>query len=91
MAVISADAFVSIKRLARKNKKYDIVFLDPPFGSGLGKKALKALCAYDILHPNCFLLIQGEKNEILPAREGRFHLVRGKKYGASHLSVYTKK
>ncbi len=88
LMIIPADAFVSIKQLAKKNKKYDIVFLDPPFGSGLGKKALNALRAYDILHPNCFLLIQVEKNGILPKQEGRFHLVREKKYGASHLAVY---
>ena len=88
LIVIPAEVFLSLKQLALKNKKYDIVFLDPPFGRGLGKKALKALCAYDILTPNCFLLIQGEKNEILPAQEGRFYLIREKKYGASRLSVY---
>ena len=86
--VIPDEVFLSLKQLASKNKKYDIVFLDPPFGRELGKKTLKALCAYDILTPNCFLLIQGEKNEILPAKEGRFHRAREKKYGASHLSVY---
>lgn len=88
LMIIPADAFVAIKQLAQKNKKYDIVFLDPPFGHSLGKKALKALCTHDILHPNCFLLIQVEKNEILPKQEGRFYLIREKKYGASHLGVY---
>ena len=88
LMIIPADAFVSIKQLAKRNKKYDIVFLDPPFGHNLGKKALKALGAYDILHANCFLLIQVEKNEILPKQEGRFHLIREKKYGASNLVVY---
>lgn len=91
LTIIPADVFVAIKQLAKNDKKYDIVFLDPPFGVGLGKKALKALGAYDILHPNCFLLIQVEKNEIFPAQEGRFHLIKEKKYGVSHLWVYTKK
>ncbi len=88
LIIIPADAFVAIKQLAKKNKKYDIVFLDPPFGYNLGKKALKALGAHDILHANCFLLVQVEKNEILPKEEGRFHLIREKNYGASHLAVY---
>ena len=86
--ILPADVFVAIKQLAFKKKKYDVVFIDPPFEKGLGKKALKALGACDILRPNCFLLIQGGKNEILPLSEGRFQLVRKKEYGASHLSVY---
>ena len=87
--LITADIFPSIKQLALKKRKFDVIFVDPPFGHGLGKKTLKALRAYDILHPNCFIIIQGEKNEILPSCEGRFLLVREKNYGASQLSFYS--
>ncbi len=86
--LITGDVFPAIKQLALKKRKFDVVFVDPPFGYALGKKILKALGAYDILQPNCFIVIQGEKNEILPSAEGRFLLVREKKYGASQLSFY---
>ena len=86
--LITGDVFPVIKYLALKQRKFDMIFVDPPFGCDLGKKTLKALGAHDILRPHCFIIIQGEKNEILPSSEGRFLLVRKKNYGASQLSFY---
>ena len=56
--VIGADAFMVIKQLSRKGEKFDIVFLDPPYGLDLAKKALKTLMAYDIVPPNCLIIIE---------------------------------
>lgn len=85
---LGGEVFATLKSLSLKKKKFDIAFADPPYGRELGKKALKALNAYDILRPNCLVIIQVEKNEILPSAEGRFLLVRQKRYGTSQLSVY---
>ncbi len=89
--IINSDAFASIKVLARQGRKYDIVFCDPPYGRDLAKKALKQLATYDILHPNCIVVTQHERREILPEAEGRFLVFRKKKYGASFLSLYREK
>ena len=86
--LLTGDVFPVIKYLALKQRKFDMIFVDPPFGCDLGKKTLKALGAHDILRPHCFIIIQGEKKEILPSSEGRFLLVRKKNYGASQLSFY---
>lgn len=86
--VIHGDALAFIKILARQKRAFDIIFADPPYGRGLAKKALKTLGAYDIVSPNCTIVIQHEKKEILPEMQGRFLLFRQKKYGASLLSFY---
>jgi 16S rRNA (guanine966-N2)-methyltransferase len=86
--VIQTDALAVIKVLFRQEKKFDVVFVDPPYGRGLAKKALKTIGGYDILQPNCTLVIQHEKCEILPQNEGRFLLFRQKSYGATVLSIY---
>jgi len=86
--VIRGNALAFIKILARQKKAFDIIFIDPPYGRGLAKKALKTLGAYDIVRPNCTIVIQHEKKEILPEAQGRFLLFRQKKYGASLLSLY---
>ena len=86
--VVNTDAFAAIKLFARQNKKYDVIYIDPPFSRGLAKKALKTLGAYDILQPNCVVVIQHEKKEILPDHIGRIVLFRQKKYGSSYLSIY---
>jgi 16S rRNA (guanine(966)-N(2))-methyltransferase RsmD len=87
--VLNMDAFAAIKLLARQEKKFDIVFSDPPYGGGLAKKTLNLLLAYDIFNPHCTVIIQHEKREILPEIEGRFLLLGRRKYGGSILSMYT--
>ncbi len=90
--VIQADSFATVKEMFRQGRKFDIVFADPPYGVGLVKKTLKTLNAYDILHPDCFLIIQHDKRETLPEDfPGRFRLIIRRKYGTSYLTVYTKK
>jgi 16S rRNA (guanine966-N2)-methyltransferase len=86
--VIESDAFVAIKHLAASHKKFDVVFLDPPYGVNLAKKALNLFLAYDILHPTSTLVIEHNRREALPKELGRFLLYKEKTYGASVLSFY---
>jgi len=86
--IVQTDAFAAIKMFSRQNKKFDVVFVDPPYSRGLAKKALKTLEAYDILQPNCVAIIQHEKREILPEKQGRFLLFRQKKFGSTVISLY---
>lgn len=86
--IVQTDAFAAIKLFSRQNKKFDVIFVDPPYSRGLAKKALKTLEAYDILHPNCIVVIQHEKRETLPEKQGRFLLFREKKYGNTTFSLY---
>ncbi len=89
--IIQTDAFAAIKLFARQNRRFDVAFIDPPYGRGLAKKALKTLEAYDILQPNCVVVIQHEKKEILPEKVGRFLIFGRKKYGATTFSIYKNK
>jgi 16S rRNA (guanine(966)-N(2))-methyltransferase RsmD len=86
--IFQTDAFAAIKVFARQGKKFDVVFIDPPYSRELAKKALKTLEAYDILHPACHIVIQHDKKEILPDQQGRFLLFRQKKYGSTIFSIY---
>lgn len=85
--IIQADSFAAIKQFAAKGAKFDIIFMDPPYGQELAKKALKVLNAYDILHPNCRVIIQHDKRDILPKDLGRFLFVKQKKYGSTYLTI----
>jgi len=88
--VIHLDAFAAIKGLASRAKKFDIVFFDPPYGLDLGKKTLKTLGAYDILHPNSFVVVEYSKRERLPDLEENFKLVTERQYGKSYLAIFQK-
>ena len=86
--VLEADAFASIKRFAAGGRKFDIVFADPPYDLGLAKKMLKTLGAYDIVTANCIVVIQHEKEEILPESQGNLIRSEQRKYGSTVLSIY---
>ena len=87
-SVLQQDAFAAIKSLAVRGLQYDVIFADPPFGRGLAKKTLKTLSAYDILHPNCLILIQYSERESLPNVLERFSFIKERRYGNSFLKIY---
>jgi len=86
--LLNTDVFAAVKQLSKATERFDIVFIDPPYYRELAKKTLKTLVAYDIVCPTCFIALQHDKREILPATEGRFLIVKQRKYGSSVLTVY---
>ncbi len=86
--LLQLDVFAAIKLLFREGRKFDIVFLDPPYELELAKKTLKTLGACDILQPNCTVIIETGKRESLSEAEGRFKQIRYRKYGKSFLAIY---
>ncbi|HBR15575.1 MAG TPA: 16S rRNA (guanine(966)-N(2))-methyltransferase RsmD [Candidatus Omnitrophica bacterium] len=83
-----ADAFATIKLLSRNGAKFDLIYVDPSYGLGLAKKALKTLEAYDILAPNCLVIIEHNSDENLPKQQGKFLIFRQKEYANSILTFY---
>jgi len=86
--VIELDVFKAIEQLNNQGRKFDIIFLDPPYYQELAKKALQTLSAYDILAPNGFVIIQHFKKDSLPEALGDLRLFKQAKYGDSVLSFY---
>jgi 16S rRNA (guanine(966)-N(2))-methyltransferase RsmD len=90
--LLEKDAYATIKEFARQERRFDIIFADPPYGRGMAKKTLKSLMAYDILRANCLLVLQyhikDRKQEIVPDMQGQFSLITQRTYGASAIDVY---
>ena len=86
--VLAEDALMAIKHLAYDKRKFDIIFVDPPYGLELAKKTLKTLEAYDIVHADSFVIIQHDKHETLPETQGRFLVIRQRNYGSTVVTVY---
>ena len=86
--VIVQDAFAAIKAFAREGRSFDIAFFDPPFDQKLGRKALKTLMTHDILAPHSYVIAQYGLDEKLEQPEGRFSVIKHKKYGSSWLTVF---
>lgn len=88
--ILQMDMFLAIKTLAKREMKFHLVYLDPPYERGMTKKALKTLGAYDILHRSSRVIIQHHRNERLPECSGFLTRCREKKYGSTVLSFYQK-
>ena len=82
------DVFVGIKFLAQKNKKFDVIFADPPYARDLAKKVLKNLGAYDIMNSGSLLFLESHKKERLPESTESFLLLKVKSYGLANIWVY---
>jgi len=85
------EAGLAIEALYKNRRKFDIIFLDPPYSSeGLSKKTLQTLSLYDILAPTGLVVVQHFKKDILPEALGELTLIKQKTYGATVLSFYRK-
>ena len=81
----------AIESLHKNRKKFDIIFLDPPYHQELPKKTLQTISAYDILAPDGLIVIQHFKNDDLPDSQGDLTLLKQYGYGDTLLSIYIRK
>lgn len=63
--IISADAIAAVDLLSRKQVRFDIIFMDPPYEMGYIIKTLKAIITTDILNKDGILVVQRSKREAL--------------------------
>lgn len=85
------EAGDAIEALRKNKRKFDIIFLDPPYHKEMSKKILQMLGAYDILAPNGFVVVQHFKKEQLPKESGKLTLIKESRYGDTLLSFYKKR
>jgi 16S rRNA (guanine(966)-N(2))-methyltransferase RsmD len=90
--VIRAEAMSAIRRLHREEARFDLVFLDPPYGGKLLTKSLNALCQYVIVSQAGWIVAECDKRSHLPpqieGKEVKLLLQRHKQYGDTVLGVY---
>ncbi len=86
--VIKLDALTSISRFKKENKKFDIIFLDPPYHRDLARNCLIKIDACDILSQHGFTLCEHFKKDVMPERIGGLFSFKERKYGDTMLSFY---
>ena len=84
----NSDALDYIKRC--REDRFDIVFLDPPYASGLYQPVLKALHEYGLLKPSSIIVCESDFDELLngdPTLEMVYNIKRSSKYGRSVITL----
>ena len=66
--------------------RFEVVFADPPYGSGLALETLRVLGAGPVL--GGWGVVQHGRRDELPAAAGRLERVRSRRYGETAVSFY---
>ena len=87
--LLSSDVTDFIRAFKGK-KKYDIVFIDPPYALRAVAPTLKALLDADMLKATSIVVCESEEEDVfekgLDVKE-KFEIIKVAKYGAAHVTV----
>jgi 16S rRNA (guanine966-N2)-methyltransferase len=86
--VISRDAETALKLLRRRAEKLDLVFIDPPYGSGYVGKTLRFISAHDMVSDRGMVVVEHSSGEAPSDQWGRFSLRRQKRHGDTTITIF---
>lgn len=86
--IYNTDYINAISKFAADNRKFDIIFMDPPYLKGYEKNALLEISDKDLLSPKGIIIIEHDLTDEMPEKSGRLTMTRQKKYGKTMLAFY---
>lgn len=85
--VIEADLSTALALLSREEGRFDVIFLDPPYGGGELRGALRLIREGDLAAPDGSIVAEHDSADPPPTDE-RLLLLRTARYGRAALSFY---
>ena len=83
--VVQAD---SISFLMSCREKFDVIFLDPPYLTGVLEKAVETVSAFDILREHGIMVCESAVEQVLPELKSPYTRGKDYRYGKIKLTVY---
>jgi 16S rRNA (guanine(966)-N(2))-methyltransferase RsmD len=84
--VVRAAVPLAIRRLSRREEKFQLIFMDPPYGKGDLEKTIPLLG--EVAAPEVLVVAEHHVGEILPARWEEWIKVEERKYGDTVVSFF---
>ncbi len=91
--IVTSD-YADFLRSAKGKYKYDFIFLDPPYGSGMLQKSLKMIADSDILADGAWIFCEDETDDVFDSDitlAERFEVVKQNRYGRIYITVLSRK
>lgn len=79
------DAFEVLETLRKNNRKYDIIFLDPPYSMGLVEKSIKRISELMLLDKNGIIISECDEKDSVPESIYNIKIYRVEKYGRTKI------
>ena len=87
--VVLANADDYLKRI-KGREKFDLVFIDPPYATGVQAKMLELLLENDLVKPTATIVCESGEEDIFkdnPALAERFEIIKKAKYSISYVTI----
>lgn len=88
--VVCSDYAECVRRMAHLGKKFDLVFLDPPYATTLVADSLKALLDAGLLKPTSLVVCESGTDDIFGRDEflsGQFETMKRTRYGVAYITI----
>ena len=85
---MNIDAYVGLKNLADKGKKFDIIFIDPPYCREMIPEAMKIVEENDLLNEDGIIVTKIDSIEEIYEGDNSIKLSKSKKYGNTTVCYY---
>ena len=89
--VVAGDVLRLLPRLIRQGESFDIIFLDPPYGSRLARRTLDVVASGDLVRTGGVVIVEHFAKDPLPPQIGHLRRVREKVHGQTVLSFYERR
>lgn len=86
--LLNTDCMQAIELLSQRGFQADIVFLDPPYASGLGELALERILSRGLLAPGGRIFLEHSSRGDIKIPGDRHSLIRTRKYGSCAVSAF---
>lgn len=88
--IVNCDVRSAILKLTASGKKFDLIFMDPPYSKNFVEETLNFLANSDIIIDNGLIIAEHDIKDNVPEQVGQIKLYRSQKYGNTMLSFYSK-
>lgn len=82
------DFLRALKIFAKQNKKFDLIFLDPPYKKGLIDIALKYFIELNLLNNECQIVCEKSLEEEIKYSNNNLSILKEKIYGSINITIY---
>ena len=82
------DVFDQVAGLVREGRTFDLIFADPPYAQGDGRRVLTVVDEGALFAADGLVILEQGADESVIERMGRFLLLRERRYGAARICFY---
>ncbi|WP_240417499.1 16S rRNA (guanine(966)-N(2))-methyltransferase RsmD [Paenibacillus periandrae] len=87
-AIYCTDARRAMKALVKREERFDLVFLDPPYRIKLVQELLEQLDQHNLLNPLATIVVEHDIEDTYQDTIGRLQWIRRAEYGDTAITIY---